>query len=353
MNKIQILLLLVLFNSIHAYTQTDQLNATIEDSVLFTPDFFDKEEPLRMELKFNIKEYKSKNNKSKIFPAKLSYYIKDSIKITKVVSIEMRGISRQKLCDFPPFFIKLKNSGINRDHIAGEKKLKVVALCKNQTGYREYLIKEYLIYKLYNIITDNSFRVRLINITLIDEGRKNKSYNRIFFIIEPEELLAQRLNAIPIKRDEIGNKYTDPYNSDIMFMFQYMIGNTDFSISGRHNIKLIKFMDHKKPLLIPIPYDFDFAGIINTEYARPPAFVDQIERVTDRYYMGVCRQYNDYLIVISYFKDHKIELYSYINSLEFLPKKHKKRMINYLDEFYNLINNPKFIDKELMPLCED
>ena len=343
---------LLFFATLFLFNGSFGQNVNLTDSLLFSQDFFDNDENLRLQLKFDISEFRSKKNPKKDYPAELTYFIDDSTRVIKNVEVEMRGVSRQRMCDFPPFFLKLKKSGIDLQHLGGAKKVKVVTLCKNVTGYEAYLLKEYLIYKIYNLITPYSFRVRLVNFKLIDEGRRNRSFDRIFFLIEPEDLLAQRLDCLPIEKDILNYRHTQVDATDIMNMFQYMIGNTDFTIQGRHNIKLLKPIDHTQSLLIPIAYDFDFSGFINTEYADP-ADILQIKDVRERYYLGMCRSDEQYKKTIDLFNDKKEMIYDLINSFEYLSKKERRRTIKYIEEFYNLMNGDDFIKKELRRTCRN
>ena len=72
------------------------------------------------------------------------------------------------------------------------KRIKVVTHCKGSQDYEEYVLKEYLCYKIYNIISPVSFRVRLVRMTYVDTGRKNKVTEGWAFMIEPKHMLAER-----------------------------------------------------------------------------------------------------------------------------------------------------------------
>lgn len=100
------------------------------------------------------------------------------------------------------------------------------------------MLKEYLCYKIYNMISPVSFRVRLMRMTYVDTGRKNRQSEGWAFAIEPEEMLAQRLDALVVKNDELAMRFMNPGQFDVLALFNYMIGNADYSVSGRHNIKI-------------------------------------------------------------------------------------------------------------------
>ncbi len=75
--------------------------------------------------------------------------------------------------------------------------------------------------------------------TYVDTGRKNKVTEGWAFMIEPEEMLAERKGARVVKNNELPTTLMRPLEMDVLALFQYMIGNTDFSVSGRHNIKIL------------------------------------------------------------------------------------------------------------------
>ncbi len=332
------------------YSQTD-INTNINnDTILFPPDFFDQTEPLELTLEFDIKKYMNEKAKEEYLPAKLTYFVNDSSEIEKNVRIRARGISRQRHCRLPPFWLNIKESNIIDDYISDSKKIKVVTLCRNGNEYTKYLLNEYIIYRLYNIITDKSFKVRLLRINYIDTGKRNKESESWAFMIEPENLLAKRLDAFDIKIDYLNYKHTDSMSADIMCFFQYMIGNTDFTVNGRHNVKLFKYKDIAKPLLIPIPYDFDFAGLVNADYANPAEILD-MESVTERYFLGLCRSDYQYLKVINIFEAKKDEMYSFIDLFEYLDRKSQESTLKYLDEFYKEMSKPNFIENSLRKTC--
>ncbi|MBW2998369.1 hypothetical protein KY321_02410, partial [Candidatus Woesearchaeota archaeon] len=133
-------------------------------------------------------------------------------------------------------------------------------------------------------------------------------------------------------------------------IFQYMIGNSDFSVSGRHNLKLLKSKDYKETELIPIPYDLDYSGLVNAHYAVPSDKIP-IEEVTQRFYRGLCRNDDLYNYVLDIFREKKDEIYSFIESFEYLDKKSQKYILKYISDFYDEIERDNFIKKKIRPTC--
>ena len=182
----------------------------------------------------------------------------------------------------------------------------------------------------------------------IDTGRKNKETNNWAFMIEPENLMAERHNALPLKTDNISGKQTDSFLTDIVGIFQYMIGNTDWSISKLHNVKLIAL---ENGTIIPVPYDFDYSGFVDTKYSVPNEELG-LSNVTERLFRGYCRIPGSYENSIEIFNAHKEDIYSEISDLELLDEKHKKPLIKYMDDFYKIVNDPKLLKRKIYDACE-
>lgn len=330
--------------------QNKLVSAQDIDSVLFTNDFFDNDRALQLTLKFDIKKFTDEKMEEEYLPTTLLFFIDDTIEIKKQVRIKSRGIVRKKSCYFPPYFINIKNAGLQNNLFSDLNKVKVVSHCENTKTYTNYLLKEYLAYKIFNIITDYSFKVRLLNVEYIDEGRKNKSYTYKAFMIEPEELLAERLGLYSLDIDRFNYSQTDSVLTATMSLFQYMIGNVDFSINGRHNIKMVITKDYKNQKLIPIPYDFDYSGLVNAHYAIPDEKLN-IVKVTERFYRGLCRSDYLYDMVLDIYREKKDEIYAFIKSFEYIDKKNRKDVLNYLDEFYDEIEDSNFVTKKIRSTC--
>jgi hypothetical protein len=331
------------------FAQNQDSLSVNDEPIHFGLDFFDQEKPLEIELAFNIKELTSNKNSEEFLPAIITI-IDDSVKISKPVKIRARGNVRKEICYFPPYVLNFKKSDITDDLPSDIDKIKVVSHCVKSNDYTNYIFKEYLAYKIYTILTDKSFKVRLARITYTDTGRKNKSYTEWAFLVEPEEVMAERLNALPIKLDNMSHTYLDTISSTVMVMFQYMIGNTDFALTGRHNLKLIKSKDHTKTALIPVPYDLDYSGFVNAHYAIPKDGL-LIKSVTERYYNGICRSDEVYKEVFKLFFEKKDSIFSYINTFELLDKKNKKYVNYYIEEFYKELSKPGFIKDRIRPTC--
>jgi hypothetical protein len=133
-------------------------------------------------------------------------------------------------------------------------------------------------------------------------------------------------------------------------VFQFMIGNTDWSIPGRHNVKLIRVGEKRS--LYAVPYDFDMSGIVSTHYAAPHRKLShQIKSVRTRLYRGLCRKQEEFTPVLARFNRKKKEIYALYNHFPLLEDRNKKDTLRYLDAFYKIINKPKSVKRHLVENC--
>jgi hypothetical protein len=320
------------------------------DTLIFTSDYFDKQDPTNITLEFNIKEFQRNKSKGNYHPVILKFKNDYGSEISRNMRLKARGVFRRKFCTTPPFWLNINNNDSSKVFLNGTKRFKIVTQCHDSKTYNSFVLREYLVYKILNLVTDYSFKTRLLKVSYIDIGRKNKLENYWAFIIESEEMLQERLDVIPIKLNRIQFNQVDSTETGIISLFQYMIGNTDFSIYGRHNIKVYKLLPRDKPELIPVPYDFDYSGFVDTHYSAPSEKVN-IPNVRTRYYLGLCQSVDEYEKTIELFNNKKEEIYNLINSFEYLDVKERNELIDYLDDFYLSINKPDFIKKDLLKTC--
>lgn len=332
--------------------QNDQAFKEQIDSRPEFQDLFHSDEVIKLSIESDFKNLIKRKYKGEYQPATFKYYLNDTVVVTREIKIKPRGNMRRKTCYFPPLMLNFpkKEAVINQIH--DFDKMKMVLDCKRGNTYEQYLLSEYYAYKLYNIITDYSFRVRLFEITLIDTNEKMKDLKSYAYIIENVDQLAIRHNAIPIETQNIRDDYTDLNTLSNGYLFQYLIGNTDWSIPGKHNIEIIKSKD--PTILTPhfIPYDFDYAGIVNTNYAVPDERLG-IGTVRERVYRGVCIDESYIHKAVKNFLDSKEKIYALYNSSGMLDKNNLQSTLKYLDDFYEIIENDKTLRRNILEECRE
>lgn len=273
------------------------------------------------------------------------------------VAVRSRGRFRREkdICDFPPIRLNFKKSQTKDTLLHGSDKVKLVTHCKDRSSrYEQTVVREYLAYRILNILTDASYGARLLRITYIDsEGKRD---NRVSFgvVIEHRDRLAKRLDRDYLEIDTTDIHSLDPEHTNIVSVFQYLIGNTDFSpIKGTegepccHNYVL--FGAEGEPIL-SIPYDFDQSGIVDAPHAGPnPRF--GLRSVKQRLYRGRC--INNHLLpqTIDRFRSRKPEIEALINNVDGLSKNTRRNVLGYVQRFYKLIENPKAVDRSLIKVC--
>lgn len=332
-------------SALNRYAVRDTQNVNIK--------LFNSDKLFEIALSFDITTYKRKRSDTTYFDAVLSYFTDDGDTINKNVRVKARGKIRRtsEICDFPPLSLNFRM----KDPVAGEfigiNKLKIVPYCR--VGYEDYVLREYLVYKLLNALTDYGFKVRLMRITFINTAKSSKPIHQFGFAIEPLKLLEKRTHTNEIVTKYITRKGIKPDIMDRISIFNYMIGNADYSVPALHNVYVLSQPFSENPELgIAIPYDFDYAGLVNAEYAVPPAILP-IKSVRERFFMGLCRTDDEFKKALQEFLDKKEELYSIINDFPYLRPKSKKDMINYLDGFYSDFDKRNTIIHKLSTDCKD
>ena len=257
---------------------------------------------------------------------------------------------RKSSCFFPPIKLNFKKKEMIVKEMKEFDKMKMVLDCKKGKTYEQYLLSEYYVYKVLNMLTDYSFRVRLVHVTYVDTSEKYKTSTRYAFIIESKEQLAGRVDCIPVDTKNVNDRYTDIPALVNTYLFQFMIGNTDWSIPGRHNIQMIKSTDPTKQKPYVIPYDFDYSGMVNTSYAVPDENLG-IESVRERVYRGVCLPESIIKAGINAFIEKKKDIYELYEGSLLLDKNNKMNSIKYLDEFYMIIENERNVKRDIVDSC--
>lgn len=344
MNKyISVLCVLLAGCSFQVSGQNDTINEKFAVVDTLSKDFglFTNDEIMELTMRFDITHYTKKKPKEEYLKALLTYHFNENDSVNKEIRLRSRGEFRNGYCTFPPVMVNFKKADFKKDDVRKIEKMKLVTHC--MSGNEDLLLKEYLIYKLFNVLTDNSFRVRLIKITYINTYKKSKPINSYGFFIEPLDLLAERINAIPVDAVNLTQKNILPEYMDRVAIFFYMIGNCDWSVPGQHNCKILSVPGSERPDLgIIIPYDFDYTGFVDAHYAVPPEGL-KISSVRERLFLGVCRDEESYRKAVKEFSAKKDEFYKVIQDFPYVEQKVKKQMIRYLDEFFNDIDNDRIV----------
>ncbi len=317
--------------------------------ILSEKKLFDSDEIIQLKLSGDLrKALGDRSAKPKKHPVVLSIIKDDKNQIAFPVELQTRGNFRRKRenCYYPPLWIHFPKSGDQLNSVFREQnKTKLVMPC----GSDEYIIREWLVYKLYNLISPLSFNARLIKVKLEDLKTKKPAEPFYALLLEEEKQLAARNNLLAVDR-KVKPEETETDNFLMMAVFEYLIGNTDWSVQYMHNIKLLATDLNAIP--VTVPYDFDHAGIVNTPYAKPAEELE-MKSVRERRYRGFCVQdMSKFEKIIHHFNRLKNDIYNIYKNCSLLEEKYIKLTLQYLDEFYRTINNPKDWQKEFRYPCD-
>ena len=356
-----LLLLVFLSFSIQAQNKNEILNDTLSEQSVLEPvietvpdiDIFGEEEPLNITLKYDITSFIKNKSKGEYLDALFEIHYNETQTLSKNIRLKARGNFRRGQCMFPPIYLNFKTDPFEDNDLEGIKKVKLVTFCSTSKSSESYILKEYLAYKMYNALTPFGFRVRLCKIEYIDTGKKDKNYENFGFFIEPEELLASRNSSVEIDPVLMKSENVLEADADRVALFQYMIGNTDWRFKGGHNTKCIKSLNQVTAKVIPVPYDFDFSGFVDTHYSFPQSWTS-IQNVTDREYLGYCRD-NDqaYLDNINLFLDNEEAILNTVVNDKYLDEKAKKSATRFMEGFFDEISNTDLFVKKLKSECRD
>lgn len=277
---------------------------------------------------------------------------RDGSKTEHSIGIRTRGYYRLHYldCDVPPLRLNFKKNDVAGSIFGGQDKLKMVTHCLNgDERYQDHLFQEYLIYRAYNLLTHASFLTRLVHVTYVDSRARRESVTAYAFLIEDEDRMAERIGGSVLAEElTIVPGAIERDHMTRLAVFQYMIGNTDWTISNHHNVKLV-FVDSTRTI-VAVPYDFDWAGLISTPYATPFEALN-IRSVRERKYMGPCRTDAELSAAFQQFRASRESIVSLFAGFPYLDRRHAERSVSYLEEFFDAIDGADTIRRDFARAC--
>ncbi len=271
-----------------------------------------------------------------------------------VLTVERRGISRQRVCDFPPIRLRFDQSSVAGTAFENQGELKLVTHCDDGDRWTQYYVLEMLAYRFYNLITDNSFRVRPMRVRYRDIERDREPDEEFAFVIEDVDHLAQRQGMKEIETGRIYPTNLDPMGASRVALFQYMIGNLDWSpLAGPggeccHNVKLIG--RENSEIFMPVPYDFDATGLVDAHYAAPPDRLP-VRSVRSRLYRGYCSHNATLPDVRRTFLEQEQQILQIVRDESRLNERSQRSALNYLEEFFGILGDDAEFEKHVVSEC--
>ena len=318
---------------------------------------FQEAEPLAFTLAADFKAVNRDRNiaSTKAFPAVLTVNGQDGgvPAVPLKVNLRTRGNIRRRsdVCAFAPLNIEFVKQDAKRTVFDGQSKLKLVGHCSESQTSDQLVLLEYLAYRLYNLMTPRSFRVRLARATYVDSksGRTLSTHNAVF--IEDDDDVARRMEGRSVEMPGLLFKDFDQESLTLMTVFQYMIGNPDYSISGMHNVRLVQTAANVR---YPITWDFDVTGLVDPRYAFPDERVrKEIAAVRVRSYLGPCRSAEEFEPTLAAFRAKRDEMLALVGSIPGLDDAERRKAAAYLEEFFTVIGSKELVKRALIDTCHD
>ena len=273
------------------------------------------------------------------------------------IILRARGITRRAtdVCDFPPLRVQFTSAPPATSLFAGQSKLKLVTHCRNAPSFQQYVLLEYSAYRMYNLLTPHSFRVRLANIDYRDESGRPIVSRVGYFLEDLSEVARRNGTRLTHAPEMIPVSDLTPRDAARYGLFQHMLANHDWSMRAGpagsdccHNAELIGPLGPGTAIVIP--YDFDFSGFVNAPYAVPPEAL-HIGSVRQRVYRGYCIHNADALAVAREMREAKPQLIAAITSTPGLEQPTQARAISFLDGFFADIASDEAVNTKVLKRC--
>ena len=275
--------------------------------------------------------------------AKLQAFKDDKEGLNLKIQLRPRGKFRRMKCDLPPLKINfakgdLDSLGLNKTF----DKFKLVTHCLNNSEGEQIVMKEYWIYKMYEQVTEESYKTHLLEVTYVDENDALRTMNGRAFIIEPNEEMAHRIGGTVVDSLGVLPNQVAPTSYHNVLLFNYMIGNTDWKLHLQKNLRLVK--KENSALFTLVPYDFDLSKIVNPPYMVMYPDAKKTD-LNNRYAKGTFVDRDALISQIEKFQELKNTGFKCFESCDVLSKKEKNQMKYYLSSFYKILKKEKQLIK--------
>jgi hypothetical protein len=266
------------------------------------------------------------------------------------IPLKVRGHFRQEYCQVPPLKLDFDQAGFSHPSLQSLARLKLVTHCRDSKSFYQYLMLEYHIYQAYQLFTPMSLGVRWVEITYRDEAGRKDPFTRWAFLIEDIDELAARNGCFEFEPPAMRAEYLDADQLDLMAMFELMVGNLDWYLGNLHNLKLIRSQDPAQATIYPVPYDFDYAGLVNARYALPPDRLN-LGSVKDRYYLGPCPSEDRITEMSNVFLAQQEAVLAIFRGSPSLDAYHREEALAYLQDFFAMLARPQALQQLIAATC--
>jgi hypothetical protein len=314
---------------------------------------FQSHDILKMTLRTDIEHLRSERDTIDEVEGTVTFVDLNGSETTKPVQVRARGNFRlnPRNCNFPPLRLNFPTGQMEGTVFEGQDRLKLVTPCQdNRDDYQRYIYDEYLAYRVSNLLTPYSYRVRLVEVTYEDTSGDYETRTKHGFLIEADEQMAERNRGVFLDAPQMHPMMADGDQSVLVGMFNYMIANLDWSAVFFHNAVVIRLEDGRH---LTVPYDFDFAGVINARYAVvPPQLQDEVQRVRQRLYREFCRPQLNFENASAMFAGKREEIENLYRTFPYYAEpSHAENAIEFYEDFWEVVENPRRFDSRILDDC--
>ena len=341
----------VLLLPVSAVPGAENENSTPEPAKLFTAS-----DPISVTISAPWRDIERKIKYQGTYPANIEFTDELGNATSLNMTVERRGRTRQVVCRFPPIKLQFDKKVVKGTSFRGQKSLKMVTHCQTSSRYEQLYVLEMLAYRMYNIITDFSFRVRPLSVTYVDSEHEVQRGPKFAFLIEDDSDVAKRNGQKKLKIGRNNMNRLESREANNFALFQYMISNLDWSaLNGPdknkccHNAKLIGRDPINEPVYA-IPYDFDAAGLINAPYAVPPANLP-VRTVTQRLFRGFCVHNATMEDARQRFGDSEGAILALVRDEPLLKSSTRKKALKFLENFFDILKDDREFHKNIIAKC--
>lgn len=307
-------------------------------------DFLTQEEGQKLTLETDLTTLMSDRRTKEYIPGLITLEDGQSFPL----KIRPRGKYRRKICEIPPLKLKFSNKMLTEAGFDTLNEIKLVIPCMDSNQGDNLIVKEYLVYRMFERLSSASCRARLVRMTIKDNHVERTKRQVICLLLEDKEQVCKRLNAYEIEQYGIHPDSLHMNQAALVAMFQYMIGNTDWDISMMRNVYLLKGDAASKTLVVP--YDFDFSGFVSAPYASPSS-ESGLRTVRDRFLMANGIDESAMHRAVQVLDAAKKDLMDLCKN-KYLSKDNSIQLMEYLDSFYRNID-PSGNVPTVMPMSID
>ncbi|MEK9614277.1 MAG: hypothetical protein VW080_10190, partial [Flavobacteriaceae bacterium] len=210
------------------------VNLTVAQTAQKSDQLFADQSPMSIKLSYSNKEMNRKTDDSTFITTAMEY-LHNGKWASIEVNLRARGNFRRAECYFPPIKMKIKKDQYAGTIFDGNKTMKLVLPCKIESENNDNVLQEFIAYKIYEKISPYHFKTRRVDIEFNEpKGKKVKNFQLKGFLIEDDKRVAKR------HAGKVFERYVHPMAMQHLTsvhnaFFQYLLGNTDFSVAYQHN----------------------------------------------------------------------------------------------------------------------